>query len=272
MLQLAWAINTYIAGDFGAPSVSFSGPATGQWYNTDQTVNWTVTDTADSGINPTGVAGFSQAWDTDPGDVFSEPTPGQGNSFYSGPQFPNATSGYLKLAGAGGQGCHTVHVRTVGQLRSSAPTTPTDRCVTTLLLRSQPRPTSPSANLFGWYKTSVQVTLNSSDPSPGSGVAATYYSVDDPFCFSTQLGFCATYSGPFNITTQAKHTVYYFSQDVAGNFQARQTRSVDIDETPPHTTPTLAGTLSGTSYVNTVKVTLAATDNLSTPSDLLPGG
>ncbi len=111
MLQLAWAINTYIAGDFSAPAVSFSGPATGQWYNTDQTVNWTVTDTADSGINPTGVAGFSQAWDTDPGDVFSEPTPGQGNSFYSGPQFPNATSGYLNLAGAGGQGCHTVHVR-----------------------------------------------------------------------------------------------------------------------------------------------------------------
>ncbi len=119
------------------------------------------------------------------------------------------------------------------------------------------------ANLYGWNKTSVQVTLHSSDPSPGSGVAATYYAVDDPFCFSSQLGFCTTYSGPFNITTQAKHTVYYFSRDVAGNFQALQTSAVDIDETPPHTTATLAGTLSGTSYVNSVKVTLAATDNLS---------
>src|ERR1035438_8516489 len=37
-LQLAWAINAYQAGG-GPPQVKFSGPATGAWYNTDQTVS-----------------------------------------------------------------------------------------------------------------------------------------------------------------------------------------------------------------------------------------
>src|SRR5262249_20223886 len=73
MLQLAWAINTYRAGDFGAPSPSFYGATANVWYNTDQYVAWNVSDTSENGNGITGVAGFSQAWDSDPGDVFSEP-------------------------------------------------------------------------------------------------------------------------------------------------------------------------------------------------------
>ncbi|MCI4361525.1 MAG: hypothetical protein L3J91_07440, partial [Thermoplasmata archaeon] len=46
---------------------------------------------------------------SDPGDPTSEATPGGGNSFYSGPEFPNATFGSLDLA-AEGQGCNTVNV------------------------------------------------------------------------------------------------------------------------------------------------------------------
>ena len=63
MLQLAWAINTYRAGDFGAPAVKFTGPTAGHWYNTNQSVNWTITDTSENGNPATGVAGFSAAWD-----------------------------------------------------------------------------------------------------------------------------------------------------------------------------------------------------------------
>jgi hypothetical protein len=111
MLQLSWAINTYIAGDFGSPVANFSGPSIGHWNNTNQTVSWTVSDTSANGAVPNGVAGFSQAWDADPGDVTSEATPGSGNSFYTGPQFPNATSGFLTLDNTL-EGCHTVHVRT----------------------------------------------------------------------------------------------------------------------------------------------------------------
>jgi hypothetical protein len=108
MLQLAWAFNWHLLADDGRPGVTFSGPTPGVWYNTDQTVGITVTDTGD-GFPASGVAGFNDAWNADPGDPISEPTPGCCNSFYNGPEFPNATSGTLDLA-AEGQGCNTVNV------------------------------------------------------------------------------------------------------------------------------------------------------------------
>lgn len=97
MLQLAWAINTIIGGDFGAPSVSFSGPTIGSYHNTNQNVSWTISDTSANGAVPIGVAGFSQGWDSLQPDSTSKITPGSGDSFYSGPQFPNATTGFLTL-------------------------------------------------------------------------------------------------------------------------------------------------------------------------------
>jgi hypothetical protein len=108
MLQLAWAFNWHLFADDGKPEVTFSGPVANHWYNTDQTIGINVTDTG--GAAPaSGVAGFSDAWNTDPGDPTSEATPGSGNSFYSGPEFVNSTSGTLDLA-AEGQGCNTVNV------------------------------------------------------------------------------------------------------------------------------------------------------------------
>ncbi len=108
MLQLAWAFNWHLLADDGRPQVTFSGPIPSHWYNTDQTVGISVADTG-GGHPASGVAGFSDAWNADPGDPTTEATPGSGNSFYSGPEFVNATSGTLDLA-AEGQGCHTVNV------------------------------------------------------------------------------------------------------------------------------------------------------------------
>jgi len=98
MLQLAWAVNWAHESDDGGPFVNIFGPTINQWYNTDQIVSWGVGDSGGSG-SPSGVAGFSQAWDFAPGDTFSEATPGCCNSFYNGPQFPNATAGCLEFAG-----------------------------------------------------------------------------------------------------------------------------------------------------------------------------
>jgi hypothetical protein len=104
------------------------------------------------------------------------------------------------------------------------------------------------------------VTLTASDPGAGSGtgsgVYATYYAVDSPGCSTSNPGACLVYAGAFNITAQGIHTVSYFSRDLAGNFAVLSSLSVNIDETPPHTTASLSGTLS-------VQVTLTATDNLS---------
>ena len=64
----------------------------------------------------TGIAGFTQGWDSIPADPRSEPYQGSGNSFYSGPQYPNATNGCLDFTGASctssvSQGCHTANVQ-----------------------------------------------------------------------------------------------------------------------------------------------------------------
>lgn len=114
MLQLAWAINTYIGGDFGAPAVNFTGPTIGHWYNTNQTVSWSIKDTSANGAVPNGVAGFSNAWDADVGDNTSEPTPGTGSSYYSGPQTALGTTGSptgSQILDSSEEGCHTAHVR-----------------------------------------------------------------------------------------------------------------------------------------------------------------
>jgi len=267
-LQLAWAINTYDLGDFHAPTITFSGPLSNQgginWFNTDQTVSWTVADNP-GGYSPTGVSGFSQAWDSAFSDPTSEATPGGGNSFYSGPQFPNATSGYLLLSWAG-QGCHYA---TVDAWDNSGITSGNQYYY--YLCYDTVAPTisaanSPAANSYGYNKQAVTVTLTATDPGSGaSGIKKTYYAIDTAACNSGALGNCAAYSGPISITAAGFHYVAYFTQDVAGNFSGESYDYIYIDEVAPVTTATLSGTKEGsnTNYDTDVKVTLSATDNYS---------
>jgi pro-kumamolisin-like protein/Big-like domain-containing protein len=228
-LQLAWAINTYRAGDFSPPTAGFFGAAINAWYNTDQYVAWNLTDTSGNGNNPVGVAGFSQAWDSDPGDVFSEATPGSGNTFYSGPQYPNGTSGCLSLAGGFGcsggvsQGCHTANVRAWDNSGFTANLTYGPVCYDTVA----PVTTAQlSGNLVnGIYESAVTVTLTCTDSS--SGCAATYYQVDG----GSQL----TYSAPFQVASTGNHTVTFHSVDVAGNVEQNEQSNFHI-EAPTSTT------------------------------------
>jgi len=256
MLQLAWSINQYLAGDGGAAVVNFTGPNTGEWYNSNKKVSWSITNSTCCGYVANGSAGFSQAWDSDPGDPYSKATPGTGNSYYSGPEFPNATSGYLNLSDAG-QGCHTAHVRAWDNAgEGSGNQTYGSVCYDTV------PPTislalGSAANAAGWFKGTVKVTLSASDPggAKASGIAATYYGVDAPGCLTRSVDGCAVYGGPFNISAEGRHGVQYFTQDVAGNFSMVQPGvPVNIDKTPPVTRAMLTGN---------VRVGFIATDNLS---------
>jgi hypothetical protein len=282
MLQLAWAFNWEIIPARGAPYVTFTGPATNAWYNTNQTVNWKINDYEPAGGTPgTGIAGLTQGWDSIPADPSSEATPGSGNSFYSGPQFPGSSAGCLSLAagdcGSGsGQGCHTVYVRgwnnqgwstALAAAHSGYPETYGPICYDTV----DPTITvsnAPVANSDGWNNTSVKVTLNATDPggSNASGIYNTYYQIDAFGCSPGALSSCTVYNGPFTISTQGEHFIWYFTLDKAGNYSANAGNihdSVNIDETAPVTTAALSGTLNGSVYNSAVKVTLSATDNLS---------
>jgi hypothetical protein len=257
-LQLSWAIGTYDLGDFGAPVITFSGPAgvnssSDTWFNTDQTVSWTVADTTNGCCTATGVAGFSQAWDNYFTDPTSEATQGTGNSFYSGPQFPNATSGYLQLSWAG-QGCHYA---TVDAWDNTGISSGNNYfywiCYDTVA-------PSSSASLSGTvvgsvYASPVNVTITSTDPSPGSGISATYYQLDG--------GALQTYGGTFTVSATGHHVLAYYSRDVAGNYST--TQSVGFWIKSP-TTTVVASSVNPSVFHQSVTFTATVTASFgSTP-------
>jgi hypothetical protein len=142
------------------------------------------------------------------------------------------------------------------------------------LLDTSPPKTLASAsatpNSAGWINQSpISVTLFAQDEAGGSGVLHTYYALDNGSCAppsngvtispACQIGTSVTVSG------EGRHTLYFFSVDAAGNFEAQQRSVVNIDATPP---VTLASTnpppnAAGWNNQANVTVTLAATDNLS---------
>jgi len=268
LMQLAWAINWWTIPAYGSPSVSFTGPAKNTWYNTNQTVNWTVADGTFSGSTTPapGVAGFTQGWDSLPADPTSEPNGGTGNAFYSGPEYPLGTSGCLAFSangcsGGAGQGCHTVEVRAWDNQGYANTYTYGPLCYDTVA------PTisagySPAADINGWNNSAVTITLNANDPggSNASGIATTYYGVNSLECNSSQLGNCTVYTGPFTLTAQGTYLFNFFTVDKAGNVSTETYTNVQIDLTAPVTTATLSGDLQGGNYYSKVSVTLSATD------------
>lgn len=81
----------------------------------------------------------------------------------------------------------------------------------------------PNAN--GWYNTDVQVTLTATDKEGVAGVAKTEYSFDG--------ANWNTYSWPITVTAEGKTDVYYRSQDMAGNIEAANKLTVQLDKTAP---------------------------------------
>jgi hypothetical protein len=236
-LQLAWAINWMHIPGYTYPVVTFSGPAVNKWYNSDQEVTWSVSTPSENGLPSDGTAGFSQAWDSDPGNPYSEATPSTiggypvspYNAFYNGPTYANAVDGCLDFTGTfcagsigGVQGWHTVNVRSWGNEGENggdytygpigydtiAPTA-TDTLSGTLS--------------GGNYISAVTNTITSSDPgypTTGSGVANVVYQVNG--------GTITTYSGAFAVSTVGVNSVSFHATDNAGNVESTQTTSFTI--------------------------------------------
>jgi hypothetical protein len=274
MLQLAWAINRDLTPATGLPYVTFTGPATNKWYNTNQIVQWSANDFPGTGISPsagTGIAGFSQAWDGLVQDSVSQPHGGTNDLFYTGPQFPNATGGCLSLApGVGcsggvptGQGCHTVQVHgwnnqggtTAGQ--TNFPETYGPLCydsvppLVSIVNNFTPTPAD-------WFNQPVLVNIIALDPGENaSGVQEIYFGINDQ-CRASVLKACARYGQPFTLSAEGLYNVVAFSKDVAGNISTQATDVVRIDRTPPVTVAP-----SQTVYFRLARIVLSASDKLS---------
>ena len=211
MLQLAWTINDFLAGDGAGPTASLSGPQTNFWSTTGSaTVSWTLTDTSGNGHVATGVLGASAAWDSDPGDPLSEPGPGENylwswNPFYGGPQYLGA-AGSLDLNWYH-DGCHSFHLRAVDNTgRGSGDLQYGPVCFDVL-------PPATSSTLDGTsqdqgYVGPVRITFTATD-NYGSGVAYTTYQIDG--------GAWQDYVPPLYVVVPGSHTVTYYSADNVGN-------------------------------------------------------
>lgn len=234
MFQLAWTINSYLAGDGEGPTVSLTGPPTHQWYKTDQMVSWTMTDRSGNGHRPNGPSGASLAWDADPGDPSRENTPGSGSSYY-GLQVYGSKGSQGGLAKQS-QKCHTAYVRGWDNAGNSALSTYGPLCfdnippVTTITL-------SGNLQQNGNYNGPVLVSLSATDNA--SGVAATSYVIDS--------GEFVPYAGPVYVWQPGNHQVTAYSVDVAGNIEAFVISNFDIQQnTKFPVTVTPSGTGSGT--------------------------
>jgi pro-kumamolisin-like protein len=224
MLQLAWAFNWHLLADDGRPDVTFSGPTPGVWYNTDQTVGINVADTG-GGAPASGVAGFSDAWNTDPGDPLSEATPGAGNSFYNGPEFKNATSGTLDLA-AEGQGCHTVNVESWDNMGfQSGDVTDGPLCYDSVPPAITAAPTVKLQNHAG-IGSAVPVTVSWSGTDATSGVNHyTLYQSKDGGAY-TQVATTTTGSDALNVAPGHSYQYEVTGTDNAGNTSSAKAGSV----------------------------------------------
>jgi hypothetical protein len=73
----------------------------------------------------------------------------------------------------------------------------------------------------------VEVTLSAVDVG-SAGVEATYYSINDASCDDPDDAGCTLYTGPFTLSVEGQHVVYFFSVDRVGNIEAQQQASVWI--------------------------------------------
>ncbi|MDB5085699.1 MAG: hypothetical protein JWN30_2585 [Bacilli bacterium] len=106
-----------------------------------------------------------------------------------------------------------------------------------------------------WVNQDVTVNLTASDG--GSGVAATYYTVDGG---QQQSGTVVS------LTTEGVHTLTYWSVDNAGNIETQHTATVKIDKTAPVSSSIVSpGSPDGSNgwYTSDVTINLAGSDNLS---------
>ena len=222
MLQLAWAINWHTLADDGRPTVTFSGPSSGVWYKTDRTIGISVADTG-GGFPASGVAGFSDAWDVDPGDPTTEPTPGVGNSFYGGPEFPNATSGSLDLADEG-QGCNTVNVESWDNMGlQSGDVTDGPLCYDSVPPTITSAPQVTLQNNVGPVGSTVPVTVSWAGTDAESGVKSYALSESEDGGAFTQIAVPKGPSKTLDLATGHSYSFEVKATDNAGNTSAERT-------------------------------------------------
>jgi peptidoglycan/xylan/chitin deacetylase (PgdA/CDA1 family) len=203
----------------------------GTWYRANVSLTLTATDTGGSGVDKTYYTLDGSAPDTN-STVYTAPLTLTGTTtvrFFS-----------TDLAG--------------NREANQSLTVPIDQAAPTTTITCA----ASDAGCTQAYQASVTVSLFSSD-SGGSGVSATYFTLDG----SAPSSQSTLYTGPFQLG--ATTTVRYFSIDNAGNAEASGSSTVTVnapprDTTAPVTTIACNGGSCAGWFRSAVTVTLSATD------------
>ena len=184
--------------DNTSPNINLTAPSTSHWFNTSQSVGWSITD---------ATSGFSSAtmqWDG------------------------GATSGVAASGSAAiPEGRHNVTVRAtdVAGNTSSQTAGPFWIDLTPPVVSVSAIPAQPDGE-NGWYITPLLLAVGATDPngSEGSGIAGVYYALDG--------GPEAPYVSPIAVSGDGEHPLSARAADNAGNSGSTGT-IVKLDTTPP---------------------------------------
>lgn len=114
-------------------------------------------------------------------------------------------------------------------------------------------PTTDDDVTDGWHRYNCTFKLPATDPAGGSGLAATYYSINGRAPVSLPFYYAQM------ITEEGDNTVEYWSVDVAGNREATKSVSVKVDSTGPTVSSNAPDVWPAEPYL----VSIEASDNLS---------
>jgi len=237
---------TYTSGNCGdtdPPTINFTTPDQNQWYNTDQTLSWSITD------DDSGVDYYKWAWDDSSPDTKV-----------------NGSSGSTKLSVAG-QGQHTLYVQAWDEEGNATsvqsrgwfgydtvkPNVPTIHpgC---LASHSQWQNTCRDPN-FSWAATDP-------DGSAGSGVSEYAYLWGDSNTGDPTTWTADTRYDPPPIADEDDWAQYYLhvkAKDRAGNVSNVSTFGLWYDGVPPTATIAINNS-AATAHQTTVQVHLSAGD------------
>jgi hypothetical protein len=211
-LNLAWNVNWFSVAEATPPTTVFSGPSQNPTWINGGTISWTTTD---GGSPATGLAGYTARWDADPGNPTTEPHGGAGNPFWDGPAVRNTATGSVTVA-SGGQGCHTLYVRSWDNIGDSAVQT-YSVCYdgTAPLITSKPNTRIGTGKLVSG-NPAIKTSWTASDTG-GSGLEGYYvYRSTDGGSF-TYLGFQAATSITEHLASGHKYQYAVYALDNAGN-------------------------------------------------------
>lgn len=160
-------------------------------------------------------------------------------------------------AAPGSTGDHAFTLADTGAIAFHAAPPPEDAIAPTTIAGL-----SSAANVSGWHRSDVTVTLAATDEEGGSGVKEIVLSASG----AHSLAQTTTAGGQVSIPLNAEGvtTVSYFARDNAGNAEAARTLTIMIDKTPPQIAGLRSPAANPAGWNTTdVTVTFACADEVS---------